>query len=383
MKYAKNLIALTGVMVIFACQHNPVGPRDEFYVRVSVKNANGTPVSGLRVSAWNKLAFGRRAVQKLESATTPTLAATAFAFDLKTICQVTFSVFDLNANLLRNLVDAKLAAGRYQVIWNNTDAQGNQIHSGVYKCRLTIKDTLTHAMLFQDSVYAVLWQPDAEVSVLGFTAANGIFETKDSLWFSNLFKLPPLIATSEVDPTPLGTFSILDTVRFVLTEVATRRQQSFERAVKKGPNEFEVIWNPSVIAASPSFMTRPATVASPDSVQLLSFTASANYDDVTLQWSTAIEIGNLGFHLYRSTIASGDYNLINSELIPGHGTSSGPFNYFYYDRDLEPGRYYYKLADVSAGGKTTFHGPVSVVVEAPIVLPPEWRLYQNYPNPFN
>lgn len=381
----KSLIVLTGVTILLACQHksNPAGPHDEFYVRVSVKNANGAPVSGLRVSAWNKLAFGLRAVHKVESTTAPKLAVTSFRFDLKTICQATFSVFDLNAHFVRNLIDATLAAGSYQVIWNNTDAQGRRLHSGVYKCRLVVKDTLARTIVFQDSVCAVLWQPDAEVSVLGFTATNGIFETKDSLWFPNLFKLPPLIATSEVDPTPLGTFSILDTVRFVLTEVATRRQQSFERAVKKGPNEFEIVWNPSVITASASLTTRPATIASPDSVQLLSFTASANYDDVTLQWSTATEIGNLGFHLYRSTVESSDYSLINSELIPGHGTSSGPFNYFYYDHDLAPGRYYYKLADVSAGGKTTFHGPVSVVVEAPIVLPPEWRLYQNYPNPFN
>ncbi len=175
---------------------------------------------------------------------------------------------------MQNLVDANLAAGYHQVIWNNTDAQGNRIRSGVYKCRLMAKDTLTRTIVFQDSIYAVLWQPDAEVSILGFTAANGIFETKDPLCFPNLFKLPPLIATSEVDPTPLGTFAILDTARFVLTEVATQRQQSFERAVKKGPNEFEIVWNPSVIAASASFTTQPTTFASLESGQLLSFTAS-------------------------------------------------------------------------------------------------------------
>jgi hypothetical protein len=385
MKTTKSLMALTGVIILFACQNksNPAGPRDEFYVRISVKNANGTPVSGLRVSAWNKLAFGRRTVQKADFPMTPKMASTTIGFEIKSICQATLSVFDLNAHFARNLVDGTLAAGSHWVLFNNTDAQGHPLRSGVYKCRLTIKDTLTHATLFQDSVYAVLWQPEAEVSVLGFTAATGIYETQDSLWFPNLFKLPPLVATSESDPTPLGTFSISDTVTFVLTEMATRKQQTFERAVKKGPNEFEIIWNPSVIAASASLATRPPAVASPDSVQLLSFTASANDNDVTLQWSTALEIENLGFHLYRSTAASGDYDLINSELIPGHGTSSGPFSYFYYDPDLAPGQYYYKLASVSAGGKTTLHGPASVVVEAQVVLPTEWRLYQNYPNPFN
>jgi len=37
----------------------------------------------------------------------------------------------------------------------------------VYQCRFTATDTSSDSTLFDASVYAVLWQPDADVAVLG------------------------------------------------------------------------------------------------------------------------------------------------------------------------------------------------------------------------
>jgi hypothetical protein len=51
--------------------------------------------------------------------------------------------------------------------------------------------------------------------------------------------------TSSTDPTSLGTVGILDSVRFYLYDTTTHLYQSFDRAIKKASNKFEIIWQPS------------------------------------------------------------------------------------------------------------------------------------------
>ena len=98
-------------------------------------------------------------------------------------------------------------------------------------------------------------------------------------------------------------------------------------------------------------------------VQLTSFTAVAGDGAVDLDWETASELDNLGFHLYRST--AGPYERITARAIPGLGSSPVGANYSYRDTGLTNGvTYYYKLEDIETTGRTTFHGPVLATPEA-------------------
>lgn len=117
-------------------------------------------------------------------------------------------------------------------------------------------------------------------------------------------------------------------------------------------------------------------------VELTSFTATATASaTVILNWSTASETENLGFHVYRSTAIDGTYTQISKNLIPGAGSSAQAHSYSYIDENVASGAtYYYKLADVDFNGNMTFHGPVSVRVAK---VPENFALLQNYPNPFN
>lgn len=93
-------------------------------------------------------------------------------------------------------------------------------------------------------------------------------------------------------------------------------------------------------------------------ITLVSFTAQPHADGtVTLLWTTAAEIDNAGFNLWRATAANGEYGRINPLLIPGQGTGWGA-DYSYVDTPPDVGTYYYKLEDVDYNGVGTFHGPI-------------------------
>jgi len=101
--------------------------------------------------------------------------------------------------------------------------------------------------------------------------------------------------------------------------------------------------------------TAPATV-----VTLIDFDAFPGNSNVTLVWSTASEIDNAGFNLYRSTSENGEYIKINTSLIPTQGSTTQGASYEFTDTDVQNRKtYYYKLEDIDLSGKSTMHGPVS------------------------
>jgi hypothetical protein len=110
-------------------------------------------------------------------------------------------------------------------------------------------------------------------------------------------------------------------------------------------------------------------------VELTSFTASVNENDVTLSWSTATEVNNQGFEVQRSV--NGEFNAIG--FIDGHGTTTEVQHYTYLDKKVDAGSYSYRLKQVDINGTFEY----SNVVEVEIVAPAEFALNQNYPNPFN
>jgi len=105
-------------------------------------------------------------------------------------------------------------------------------------------------------------------------------------------------------------------------------------------------------------------------VALSSFTARGEEGGVSLEWETASELHNLGFHLYRATAEQGPYERITSSLIPGLGSSPIGARYSYADKGLANGvTYYYKLEDVETSGRSEQHGPVFATPRAAAATP--------------
>ncbi|CAN2039328.1 putative pectate lyase C (modular protein) [Candidatus Magnetomoraceae bacterium gMMP-15] len=92
-------------------------------------------------------------------------------------------------------------------------------------------------------------------------------------------------------------------------------------------------------------------------VTLISFTAKSYPDHVLLNWQTASEIDNAGFHIWRSETKNGNYTRITDNIIPSYalGSVSGA-EYVYEDRDVVAGQtYYYKLEDIEYDNDSNFH----------------------------
>jgi hypothetical protein len=95
-------------------------------------------------------------------------------------------------------------------------------------------------------------------------------------------------------------------------------------------------------------------------IELISFTATGEPGAVRLDWETATETDNVGFHLWRSKTETGTYSRITTALIPSEGSPTGGSTYGFTDDGLTAGKtYWYKLEDVDIHGSSTFHGPVS------------------------
>ncbi len=117
--------------------------------------------------------------------------------------------------------------------------------------------------------------------------------------------------------------------------------------------------------------------------QLTSFTAESVRGQVVLKWQTQSEVDNLGFNILRSESYDAHYEKINAEIINGAGNSTSPADYSFVDDRVQADHtYYYQLEDIDIRGNASYHGPISVFVEA-VVLPENFSLEQNYPNPFN
>ena len=110
-------------------------------------------------------------------------------------------------------------------------------------------------------------------------------------------------------------------------------------------------------------------------VELTSFTAKADGNSVTLDWSTATETNNQGFEVQRKT----GNEFVTIGFVKGSGTTTEPQQYYYTDKNLSNNNYEYRLKQIDFDG--SFH--YSDIVNVEVYYANSFELKQNYPNPFN
>ncbi len=79
----------------------------------------------------------------------------------------------------------------------------------------------------------------------------------------------------------------------------------------------------------------------------------------TLKWTTASEVENFGFDIYRSTSEDGTFERMTLEPLQGAGTIDEPQTYVWEDTTIEPGvDYYYYIESISYAGVRERFSPV-------------------------
>jgi hypothetical protein len=111
-------------------------------------------------------------------------------------------------------------------------------------------------------------------------------------------------------------------------------------------------------------------------VELTSFTAVSQGNNVILNWSTATELNNFGFEVQRS-IAGNEFTTVG--FVNGHGTTTEAKTYRFVDANLLAGSYSYRLKQIDFNGTFAYSDEVNAEVTSPV----QFELAQNYPNPFN
>jgi len=109
-------------------------------------------------------------------------------------------------------------------------------------------------------------------------------------------------------------------------------------------------------------------------VELTSFTAIINKNNIELNWETKTETNNRGFEIEKY---NNQWNKIG--FVNGHGTTTEASNYTFTDKNVSGNLVKYRLKQIDYDGSYTY----SRVVEVKLQLVENYKLCQNYPNPFN
>lgn len=112
-------------------------------------------------------------------------------------------------------------------------------------------------------------------------------------------------------------------------------------------------------------------------VELTSFTSNVSSNNVSLNWSTSVETNNSGFEIER---ASGENGFVRLDFVNGNGTSNVSHSYSFKDRNLNSGKFKYRLKQIDFNGNFEYFNLSNEVI---IGVPEVFSLSQNYPNPFN
>lgn len=111
-------------------------------------------------------------------------------------------------------------------------------------------------------------------------------------------------------------------------------------------------------------------------VELVSFNASLDQNNVVLTWQTATELNSSYFDVERK-VSGSEWNSIGRVTAAGNSTRT--IDYRFIDENVEGTISLYRLKQVDLDGSYTYSQEVEVNTE----IPSSFSLSQNYPNPFN
>ncbi len=144
----------------------------------------------------------------------------------------------------------------------------------------------------------------------------------------------------------------------------------------------------AIIESESDFYLAGDITNNPLPVELDNFIATTIKNEVILDWATGHELNNTGFEIQRAVLnpsqsildkpVTAAYETIG--FVTSKGNSNTGQSYKFNDKNLQTGRYAYRLKQIDVNGNHTFF---LLNNEVSINLPGKFVIGQNYPNPFN
>jgi hypothetical protein len=113
-------------------------------------------------------------------------------------------------------------------------------------------------------------------------------------------------------------------------------------------------------------------------VELSSFTSTVNGRNASLNWETKTEKNSYKFDIEKMNSSVGS-SWINVGSVKAAVLSNSPKEYSFTDKNIQSGKYQYRLKMIDNDGSFAY----SKIVETEVTTPKNFELSQNYPNPFN
>jgi len=115
-------------------------------------------------------------------------------------------------------------------------------------------------------------------------------------------------------------------------------------------------------------------------LRLISFTSDISGRNIKLNWITASEQNISGFEVERTKVRDQKSEFIKVGFAEGIGTINTQSNYSFEDKNLQTGKYQYRLKQIDNEGNFEYHN-LNGTIE--VGLPTRFELSQNSPNPLN
>ncbi len=361
-------LACSALLLFISCNDNSADPiiDDPFLVSIKVVDSSGNPVPDLNISIWNKLPFMNQADK--HRIINQITASSSINFRVSEESFISISLYDLNNKFINYI-----AAGNYQQgVYEISLILNEIIGTAVYKCVMNAStDSTGNDILFRDSIYITLWQPDPKYSLVGSTNQQGELSIDNKMLFPHLYDPPQIPRTSEASPEILGYINISDSVTIALSDSTYMSSIEYHHLIIDGENKFTLVWDGNTAEGS----VHKQNIEAINGTILDYFYAEMIYNNVVLYWGTLEEQNNRGFEIEK--MSGTNWSTIG--FIEGSGTTSEPQSYSFTDSYLSPGLYKYRLKQIQLDG--SFNYSSSIEVDVGMLL--EWHLSQNYPNPFN
>ena len=174
--------------------------------------------------------------------------------------------------------------------------------------------------------------------------------------------------------TPVMTVTVGADYQAVITasaNVTVRLGTTYVRSIQPANYQKLVLATPTTLFEQASYTFQGLLP-----VELFTFTSNIDGRNIQLNWETKTEKNSYRFDIERGT-SSLNWESIGS--VKAAVLSNSPRDYSFTDKNLQAGKYLYRLKMIDNDGTFKY----SNLVETEVTTPKNFELSQNYPNPFN